>query len=153
MATQLKVENEDNNQSGSKRQELGLSRWRSAVSLPEVLFDTASPPGRGKSWGCQGGGQPSAFLKFFLTTPGGCFGACSLFRLTSVWRTRARGAETGADTVGDQLCSLVDPSGTPLHGCVVCQDEALLAVAPGAAEACQACIRGCLRVLTQRLQR
>jgi len=53
-------------------------------------------------------------------------------------------AETGADKVG----GLVDPSRTPLHGCVVYQDEALLAVAPGAAEACQACIRGCLRVLT-----
>ena len=68
--------------------------------------------------------------------------------ISSVWRSRARGAETGADTVGDQLCGLVDPSRTPLHGCVVYQDEALLAVAPGAVEACQACIRGCLRVLT-----
>jgi len=36
--------------------------------------------------------------------------------------------------VGDQLRSLVDPSGTPLHGCVEYHDEALLAVAPGAAE-------------------
>ena len=108
---------------------------------------------RSKSWGWQGGGQPSAFLKFFLTTVGGCIGACLLFRLASVCRSRARGAETGADTVGDQLCSLVDPSGTPLHGCVVCQDEALLAVAPGAAEAYQVCIRGHLRALTQRLQR
>ena len=26
---------------------------------------------------------------------------------------------TGADMVGDQLRGLVDPSGTPLHGCVV----------------------------------
>jgi len=31
-------------------------------------------------------------------------------------------------------CS-VDPSGTPLHNCVVYQEDALLAVAPGAAEA------------------
>jgi len=104
---------------------------------------------RSKSWGWQGGGQSSAFLKFFLTTSGGRFGACLLFRLASVCRSRARGAETGADMVGD----LVDPSRTPLHGCVVYQDEALLAVAPGAAEACQACIRGCLRILTQKLQR
>jgi len=37
-----------------------------------------------KSWGWQGGGQPSAFLKFFLTTAGGRFGACLLFRLASV---------------------------------------------------------------------
>jgi len=42
---------------------------------------------------------------------------------------------TGADTVGDQLRGLVDPSGTPLHGCVMYRDEALLTVAPGAAEA------------------
>jgi len=42
---------------------------------------------------------------------------------------------TGADTVGDQLRGLVDPSGTPLHGCVVYQDDALLSVAPRAAEA------------------
>jgi len=83
---------------------------------------------RNKSWGWQGGGQPSAFLKFFLTTTGGRFGVYLLFRLASVCRLRARGAETGADTVGDQLCGLVDPSRTPLHGCVVYQDEALLAV-------------------------
>ena len=108
---------------------------------------------RSKSWGWQGGGQPSAFLKDFLTTASGRFGACLLFRLASVCRLQARGTETGADTVGDQLCGLVDPSRTPLHGCVVYQDEALLAVAPGAAEACQACIRGCLRILTQKLQR
>ena len=73
-----------------------------------------------------------AFLKFFLTSAGGRFGACILFRLASVWRSQARGAVTGADTVGDQLRGLVDPSGTPLHGCVVYQDDALLAVAPGA---------------------
>ena len=42
---------------------------------------------------------------------------------------------TGADMVGDQLRGLVDPSGTPLHGCVGYQEEALLAVATGAAEA------------------
>jgi len=76
-----------------------------------------------------------------------------LFRFASVCRFRARGAETGADTIGDQLCGLVDPSRTPLHGCVVYQDEALLAVAPGVAEAYQECIRGRLRGLTQRLQR
>ena len=43
--------------------------------------------------------------------------------------------ETKTDVVGDQLSGLVDPSGTPPHGCVVYQDEALLAVAPGAVEA------------------
>ena len=31
---------QDHNQAGSKKQELGLARWRSAVGLPEVLFDT-----------------------------------------------------------------------------------------------------------------
>jgi len=70
-----------------------------------------------------------------LTSAGGRLGACILFRLASAWRSQARGAVTGADTVGDQLGGLVDPLGTPLHGCVVCQDEALLAVAPGVAEA------------------
>jgi len=42
---------------------------------------------------------------------------------------------TGADAVANQLRGLVDPLGTPLHGCVVYQDGALLADAPGAAEA------------------
>jgi len=41
----------------------------------------------------------------------------------------------GADMVGDQLRGLVDPSGTPLHGCVGYQEEALLTAATGATEA------------------
>ena len=41
---------------------------------------------------------------------------------------------TGADMVGDQLRGLVDTSGTPLHGCVGYQEEALLTAAVGAAE-------------------
>ena len=48
--------------------------------------------------------------------------------------TAALSNETKADVVGDQLRGLVDPSGTPPHGCVVYQDEALLAVAPGAVQ-------------------
>ena len=45
------------------------------------------------------------------------------------------GTVTGADMVGDQLRSLVEPSGIPLHGCVGYQEEALLTAATGAAEA------------------
>jgi len=120
----------------SKKQELGLARWRSAVGLPEVLFDISRRPGRRiKGWGWQGAGQPSAFLKLFLTSAGGRLGTCISFRFVSVWRSQARGAVTGADMVGDQLHGLVDPSGTPLHGCVVYQDKALPAVVLGAAEA------------------
>jgi len=33
-----KHEKEDHHQAGSKKQELGLARWRSAVGLPEVIF-------------------------------------------------------------------------------------------------------------------
>ena len=49
--------------------------------------------------------------------------------------TAALSNETKADVVGDQLRGSVDPSGTPLHGCVVYQDGALQAVALGVTEA------------------
>jgi len=49
--------------------------------------------------------------------------------------TAALSNETKADVVGDQLRGSVDPSGTPLHGCVVYQDGALPAVALGVTEA------------------
>ena len=58
-----------------------------------------------------------------------------LARAAKSGKTAALSNGTKADVVGDQLRSLVDPSGTPLHGCVVYQDEALPAVAPGVAEA------------------
>jgi len=48
--------------------------------------------------------------------------------------TAALSNKTKADVVGDQLRGSVDPSGTPLHGCVVYQDETLPAVAPVVAE-------------------
>ena len=44
------------------------------------------------------------------------------------------GTVTGVDMVDDQLRGSVDPSGTPLHGCVEYQEGALLAAATGAAE-------------------
>ena len=87
----LRHEKEGNTYTGSRKQELGLARWRSAVGLPEVLFDTRRKgtltQDRGnKNWGWQGGGQPSAFLKFFLTCPGGE----TLCMSGGPWRMRSR---------------------------------------------------------------
>jgi len=42
---------------------------------------------------------------------------------------------TCVDVVDEQLRSSVDPSGTPLYGCVEPQERALLAVATGVVEA------------------
>jgi len=44
------------------------------------------------------------------------------------------GTVTGVDMVDNQLRGSVDPSGTPLHGCVEYQEGALLAAATGAVE-------------------
>ena len=51
MNLKLRHKKEGNTYAGSRKQELGLARWRSAVCLPEVLFDMSGRRDAAYEWG------------------------------------------------------------------------------------------------------